>query len=101
MNWKRIQKCVAIAEKARKHTARCKACNVIFYYPIPTEQELYSTEARWTAETAAAWYARSAWRNHNKFTRMIRFAADGRDAGRSVRLLGYGCGGGQFALVAK
>src|SRR5262249_27623263 len=93
--------CGSTALAFRKHTARCKACSVIFYHPMPTEQELCSTEARLTAENAAAWYARSAWRNHTKFTRIIRFAADGWDAGRSVRLLDYGCGGGQFALVAK
>jgi 2-polyprenyl-3-methyl-5-hydroxy-6-metoxy-1,4-benzoquinol methylase len=32
---------------------------------------------------------------------MIRFATDGWDVGRSVHFLDYGCGGGQFALVAK
>jgi 2-polyprenyl-3-methyl-5-hydroxy-6-metoxy-1,4-benzoquinol methylase len=53
------------------------------------------------AEASAGWYAKSAWFNHDNFTRMLRFAAAGLQPSKSLRFLDYGCGGGQFALVAK
>ena len=91
--------CGFSALRMRKHTARCSACGVLLYYPYPDESELF--QGHMSAESSAPWYAKSAWLNHANFTRMLRFATDGWDAGRRVRFLDYGCGGGQFALVAK
>ena len=85
----------------RKETARCTACGVLLFYPYPDEKELFNSWAHMDAVGSAAWYAKSAWYNHTNFTRMLRFAADNWHAGRRVRFLDYGCGGGQFALVAK
>jgi 2-polyprenyl-3-methyl-5-hydroxy-6-metoxy-1,4-benzoquinol methylase len=85
----------------RKHTARCRSCGLLLYYPYPVEKELSSDLAHLSAKTSAAWYAKSAWHNHTNFTRMVRFATSGWKASRRVRFLDYGCGGGQFALVAK
>jgi 2-polyprenyl-3-methyl-5-hydroxy-6-metoxy-1,4-benzoquinol methylase len=85
----------------RRHAARCKACGVYLYYPYPDERELSGSWAHMSAEQSVVWYARSARFNHDNFTRMLRFATDGLDPARRVRFLDYGCGGGQFALVAK
>jgi 2-polyprenyl-3-methyl-5-hydroxy-6-metoxy-1,4-benzoquinol methylase len=93
--------CGSGALALREHTARCRACGVLLYYPYPDDSELSGSSAHMSAKSSAAWYASSAWFNHANFTRMIRFATDGLDPGRSVRFLDYGCGGGQFALVAK
>jgi 2-polyprenyl-3-methyl-5-hydroxy-6-metoxy-1,4-benzoquinol methylase len=83
----------------RKQTARCRVCGVLLFYPYPDEKE--HEKELCNSYDSAAWYAKSAWYNHTNFTRMLRFAADDWHAGRKVRFLDYGCGGGQFALVAK
>jgi 2-polyprenyl-3-methyl-5-hydroxy-6-metoxy-1,4-benzoquinol methylase len=93
--------CGSDALTIRNHTARCKRCGVLLYYPYPEEAELSNSVAHLNSESAREWYRRSAWSNHENFTRNIRFAAASSDAIRSLRVLDYGCGWGQFALVAK
>jgi 2-polyprenyl-3-methyl-5-hydroxy-6-metoxy-1,4-benzoquinol methylase len=93
--------CGSNALTIRKHTARCKRCGVLLYYPYPDDGELYNSAAHLNSESAREWYKRSAWSNHENFTRNLRFAVAISDAIRSLRVLDYGCGGGQFAVVAK
>jgi 2-polyprenyl-3-methyl-5-hydroxy-6-metoxy-1,4-benzoquinol methylase len=93
--------CGAGALRKRLHTAQCRKCGVLLYYPYPSERELSDSWAQTSEEDYIAWYARSPHLNHENFTRMLRFATDGEDPSARARILDYGCGGGQFALVAK
>jgi SAM-dependent methyltransferase len=93
--------CGSSALTIRKHTARCKQCGVLLYYPYPADAKLLNSSAHLHSESAREWYRRTAWSNHEHFTTNLRFAVASSDANRSVRVLDYGCGGGQFALVVR
>jgi 2-polyprenyl-3-methyl-5-hydroxy-6-metoxy-1,4-benzoquinol methylase len=92
------------------HTAKCRACGALLFYPYPEARELgylenvtSLTEAQ-RAELQAAtnhWHIQSGERNHNNFTQMALFALTDDDRQRPLKVLDYGGGGGQFALVAK
>lgn len=88
------------------HTARCTACGVLLFYPYPSDDAALVESGDFKSyprEKALQWYARSAFFNHTNFTHMVRFAMEDSDAARSrpCRILDFGGGGGQFALVAK
>ena len=86
------------------HTAKCRSCGVLLYYPYPASDEdlVESGEGKaWDPENALKWYSESAFLNHNNFTHMLRFAMGGCDRRVAWKVLDYGGGGGQFALVCK
>lgn len=81
------------------HTARCRDCGVLLYFPYPAD--IGAGQACWDQEKALYWYTRSAFLNHTNFTNMIRFALNQSLQGDALDLLDYGGGGGQFACVVR
>lgn len=89
------------------HTAKCKNCGVLMYYPYPAD---YSLEAETDAESIAKykegwflWYSKAAKLNHLNFTNMFLFSIENPEHifSNTIKILDYGGGGGQFALVCK
>jgi ubiquinone/menaquinone biosynthesis C-methylase UbiE len=80
------------------HTARCKACGVLLFYPYPDMEAPIGDGEKDKVEN---WYARSSFYNHCNFTEMLRFTMDESCKGKTIDILDYGGGGGQFALVCK
>lgn len=91
------------------HTAKCKDCGVLLCYPYPsvretaflergsgTEEERARTQAR-----VLGWHIRSGARNHHNFTAMACYTIKDSDISGAPKILDYGGGGGQFALIAK
>ena len=84
------------------HTARCRDCGVLLFYPYPDEPAPPSASERDAVRSEYdAWYAETAWRNHGNFTAMLRYALGDREPMEALRVLDYGGGGGQFAVVVK
>lgn len=84
------------------HTAGCRTCGALLYYPYPTSDELPHLDAATRGQAWNdwnAWYYAAASRNHSNFTRMLRFATERWPGEFSGDVLDYGGGGGQFALV--
>ncbi len=80
-----------------EHTARCRDCGVLLFYPYPTPEMLVrggDRKALWLE-----WYCESGFRNARNFTNMIQFALGDEPTGRELALLDYGGGGGQFAFT--
>lgn len=85
------------------HTAKCRECGVLLYYPYPKDDvSLMSGEGkRWPREQVLEWYSKASFYNHDNFTNMIRFVMDESCKGKKLDILDYGGGGGQFALVCR
>lgn len=85
------------------HTARCKQCKVLLYWPYPPDDsELIDRtdgKAHWLRKDVLNWYILTGFRNHSNFTAMLRYTLDESFAKRPIDVLDYGGGGGQFALV--
>lgn len=85
------------------HTARCRGCGAMLYYPYPTPNLLphnnFKDGRPW--DGYEAWYYAAASRNHTNFTNQLRFAAEGWATDFAGDVLDYGGGGGQFALVVS
>ncbi|HEX6372049.1 MAG TPA: class I SAM-dependent methyltransferase [Longimicrobium sp.] len=83
------------------HTAGCRACGALLYFPYPAQDQLPHLDVTrgkaWTDWNE--WYYAAASRNHSNFTQMLRFATEGWPADFRGDVLDYGGGGGQFALV--
>lgn len=88
--------------KIFRHTAKCKNCGVLLYYPYPKDDEeiINSGEIK-SSGTSYSWYAKSSFLNHNNFTQMLRYTIDKSYTEKSFNVLDFGGGGGQFALVCK
>lgn len=84
-----------------KHTARCRECGVLLYYPYLKDRALLDIAGKKTADYVLAWYSKTSFYNHDNFTEMLRFTVDESFKGRSLDVLDYGGGGGQFAMVFK
>jgi len=87
-----------------EHTARCRVCEVLLYWPYPKSDDAMMAEGEkkaWPVVNALEWYSESSFLNHANFTQMLRFAADENLRGRKLDILDFGGGGGQFALVCK
>jgi 2-polyprenyl-3-methyl-5-hydroxy-6-metoxy-1,4-benzoquinol methylase len=92
------------------HTATCPECRVLLCYPYPTsDAELFRAgrdrdgvqdplEAK---RNFLNWSLLSGARNHHNFTNMALFTLTDEDRQRALKVLDYGGGGGQFALVLK
>lgn len=86
------------------HTAKCKDCEVLLFYPYPNDDSLLVSTGEgksWPRKDVLSWYARSSFYNHMNFTHMLRFIMSEQDKNKSINVLDYGGGGGQFALVCK
>lgn len=85
------------------HTAKCLDCETLLCFPYPrTDTELVASSGRSHGEKSIKWwYANASFLNHRNFTNMIHFAMGEAFRDRSLDILDYGGGGGQFALVCK
>ena len=86
------------------HTAKCRNCGVLLYWPYPkSDSELVQegTGKSWTRESVLEWYSKGSFYNHTNFTNMLRFTMGESFKGRKLDILDYGGGGGQFALVCR
>jgi 2-polyprenyl-3-methyl-5-hydroxy-6-metoxy-1,4-benzoquinol methylase len=74
----------------------------LLYYPYPSDEELANNTA--TSEESQVvwmnWYTEASFLNHSNFTNMFRFALDRLQSRNALKILDYGGGGGQFALIA-
>lgn len=92
------------------HTANCLNCGVLLCYPYPNvREEKYLEQSdeisdinRMSVQSGVLnYHLRSGVRNHYNFTNMALFALDDSDRQKSLCVLDYGGGGGQFSLVIK
>ena len=88
---------------AHAHTAKCRACGVLLFWPYPeTGFDIPNPEwDTWRRERVLRWYTASSFYNHTNFTNIVRFVLGESRKGRELNVLDYGAGGGQFALVCK
>lgn len=62
---------------------------------------MFSIALRSGIEGALKWYEASSFLNHHNFTNMLKFMMDSSSLGKSLDILDYGGGGGEFALICK
>jgi len=79
-------------------------------YPYPTssddiypcDKEIHnSKEVDYKKKQKLEWHLKSGALNHHNFTNMALFVLNDADRQREIKILDYGGGGGQFALVVK
>ena len=95
--------CSAASLSVFAHTAKCTQCGVLLCFPYPKDDE-WEKNLRGDEEInrqMLKWHLNSGSRNHHNFTRMAEFALSDDDRYRDIRILDYGGGGGEFALVLK
>lgn len=80
------------------HTAKCRDCGVLLYYPYPKKKHRveYPDKA-----SAIKWYLQAAKYNHTNFTNVVNYSINDADKNKKIKILDYGGGGGQFALISK
>lgn len=86
------------------HTAQCKTCGVLLFWPYPKSDDTLVSDGEgksWPREDALKWYSESSFLNHSNFTQMLRFTVDESFRNKPLDVLDYGGGGGQFALVCR
>lgn len=85
-------------------------CGVLLCYPYPqSDDELYkrgigregNQDIEQIKKQKLEWHLRSGTLNHQNFTNMALFVLSDDDRYRDLKILDYGGGGGQFALVMK
>ena len=55
-----------------RHTAKCKNCGVLLYYPYPKDDEEIINSGEFKSfGNSFSWYARSSFYNHKNFTNII------------------------------
>ena len=57
------------------HTAICKNCRVLLYYPYPKDDKdlLKDGEGKkWNRDLVLDWYEKSSFFNHSNFTNMLK-----------------------------
>ncbi len=100
----RCKICQSVDLEIFEHTARCRGCEVLLYWPYPKSDDALvaaGEKKEWPVANALEWYSESSFLNHANFTQMLRFATDESFRGRKLGILDFGGGGGQFALVCK
>ncbi len=79
------------------HSAKCLNCKVLLYYPYPSESELKNAPAN----DYYSWYNLSFDKNIINFIEMIKFTVNRSNYSKKIKVLDYGGGSGQFALIFK
>ena len=82
------------------HTAKCKRCGVLLYYPYVSDEVLGTFDEDERKSAYNEWYREASFLNHVNFTNMFRFVIDPSQSDEEYSILDYGGGGGQFALIA-
>ncbi|HDZ62606.1 MAG TPA: class I SAM-dependent methyltransferase [Nitrospirae bacterium] len=102
--------CNSFALTILAHTAICNNCGVLLCYPYPEgDDELFvngigrvgTKNNEQIRNQTLNWHLKSGTLNHQNFTRMTLFALSDTDRYKELKVLDYGGGGGQFALVLK
>jgi 2-polyprenyl-3-methyl-5-hydroxy-6-metoxy-1,4-benzoquinol methylase len=89
--------CESAALDILEHTARCRRCGVLLYYPYPpASQPNFMTE-----DEKLSWYSASARYNHRNFTRMLHYVTKDLPMAAPLLMLDFGGGGGQFAPICR
>jgi len=79
-------------------------------YPYPkSDEEIYKSaigrddekDIEQIKKEKLQWHLKSGALNHRNFTNMVLFALSASDRNRDTKVLDYGGGGGQFALIVK
>lgn len=86
------------------HTAKCRSCGVLLYWPYPKSDSSLMRDGEgkaWPREEVLEWYSAASFFNHSNFTSMVRFTMDESLKSKKLDILDYGGGGGQFALVCR
>ncbi len=94
----RCKICNNILEEIIDHTARCKECGVLLYFPYPTEKDIQ--DAFMSEQVGYEWYANSFDRKIKGFIDIIMFTLDDNKQS-NLNVLDYGGASGQFALIFK
>ena len=61
------------------HTAHCRDCRVLLYYPYPKNDDRLVSDGegkKWPVKEMLDWYSEAAFLNHTNFTDMLSFATD-------------------------
>ena len=100
--------CLKPELKIHAHTAQCGNCGVLLNFPYAQvrEKDYLSREyqdinLKSLQERTLEWHIASGDRNHDNFTNMIKFCSQYLQRDRSIDVLDYGGGGGQFAAVLQ
>ena len=110
MNEQYCKICGANALKVFAHTASCKQCGVLLCYPYPqSDADIIASGGNRDGidsdeenkKIKLDWHLKSGARNHHNFTNMVLFATEGQSCYEELRVLDYGGGGGQFAVVLR
>jgi len=80
------------------HTAKCKDCEVLLYYPYPEKSQLVEYPNQGSSYD---WYSKAANSNYNIFRNAIDFTVIDEDRNTAISILDFGGGGGQFAISCK
>ena len=84
------------------HTARCRGCRGLLYWPYPDPGALGIEGGPEAVQRMyREWYLQSVTFNHDIYTHAVRATIPESQRGDSLEILDYGGGGGQFAFVAK
>jgi len=73
-------------------------CGVLLFYPYPEKKALVEYPDQ---DSAYKWYSRASNSNYDIFRHAINFTVTDEDRNKTISLLDFGGGGGQFALPCK
>ena len=82
----------------KDHTARCKNCGVLLYFPYPNNEQIESVKL--SIKQNYEWYENSFIRKINGFRDIIAYSIQDRSK-KDYKILDYGGASGQFALIFK
>lgn len=92
------------------HTATCRKCGTLLFFPYPeireekylrNQNELIGAEREDSQAASFNWHLNSITRNHFNFSNIALFTLANFDRQKSLCVLDYGGGHGQFALILK
>ena len=81
------------------HTAQCGNCKALLYHPYPNQDYPALIDKDAIHAASLNWILRSSFSRHDAFRRMLKFSIDEALVGEELKILDYGGGPGQFALV--
>ena len=110
MNNQSCKICGSNSLKIFAHTASCKQCGVLLCYPYPkSDHDIFISGGNRDGidsdeenkRLKLDWHLKSEARNHHNFTNMTLFAMEDQSFYEELKVLDYGGGGGQFAVVLR